>query len=480
MAKKNQSPKALVKGQAVNYFSLHKVVLFTSLLFIIITLVSHQYTISNIHHSSLEDTSLASVEHELPTIAASTSLETLTPESSTDHEGTSHPVIAEPVPPKTTLQSKPQTMASPQPLTEYLIVHRGDTVSLLFHHCHISQGTLQAILAHPEARKVLTHLQVEHPLVLTFDEQHRLKELNYEMTPLTHFMVKKDPSHNWYTQQEKLPLTTKILLATGTITQNLYQAGKDAHLPKKIILQLADVFGWQMDFARDLHKGDYFSLLYEMKYLNNKPMEVGHIIAAEIMSHNHPYKAIRYTPPNGIPSYYTPEGSNLRNAFLRYPVKYSRISSPFNPSRRHPILKYNRPHWGVDLAAPRGTPIHASGSGKVTFSGRGSGYGNHVILKHGATYSTLYAHMSRIAQGIYPGKTVQQGQVIGYVGSTGLATGPHLHYEFRIHGNHANPVTVKLPQGKHLLATTLKNFKVVAQQQLVQLESMDLNDHVAA
>lgn len=473
MAKENPSSQASIKRHAVNHFSLHKVVFFTSLLFIIITLLSHQDTISTIHPASPEEAKLNSVENELPAVAAATSLETLAP--ATTEETTPQQVIAESTPPPLTAPPKP--MVSPQPLTEHHIIHKGDTVSRLFDTYHISQSILQAILSQPEAKKILTHLQVNHPLTLTFNDQHELDSLNYEITPLTHLTVNKDEAHYWHAKQEKLPLSTEIVLAGGTIKQNLYQAGKDAHLPKKIILQLADVFGWQMDFARDIHQGDHFSVLYEMKYLNDKPIEVGHVIAAEIISHNHAHKAIRYTPSGGNPSYYTPEGTNLRTAFLRYPIKYNRISSPFNPNRRHPILKYNRPHWGVDLAAPRGTPIHAAGSGKVTFSGRGSGYGNHVILKHGATYSTLYAHMSRIARGITPGKTVKQGQVIGYVGSTGLATGPHLHYEFRIHGHRVNPVTVKLPQGKHLPVMALEDFKVAAQQQLTRLESMDLNKH---
>ncbi|MHA7840322.1 MAG: peptidoglycan DD-metalloendopeptidase family protein [Gammaproteobacteria bacterium] len=487
MAKENQSSSVFIKERAVNHFSLHKVVFFTSLLFIIITLLSHQHTISRIHQPPPEEATLDSIENELPKVAAATSIETLLPDSDSSaineelSQAMAKKAIVSATQPSVT-QSTPvtQPIPSPQPLIEHVIVHKGDTVSRLFDHYHISQAVLQSILLHPEAKKVLTHLQVDHPLTLTFNEQRELNALSYEMTPLTHLTIKKDEANYWHAQQEQSPLVTKVLLAGGTIKQNLYQAGKDAHLPKKIILQLADVFGWQMDFARDIHKEDHFSVLYEMKYLNDKPIEVGHIIAAEIISHNQTHKAIRYTPPNGVPSYYTPEGANLRTAFLRYPIKYNRVSSPFNPNRRHPILKYIRPHWGVDLAAPRGTPIHAAGSGKVIFSGRGSGYGNHIILKHGATYSTLYAHMSRIARGISPGATVQQGQVIGYVGSTGLATGPHLHYEFRIHGRRVNPVTVQLPQGKSLPAAALATFKTVAQQQLAQLESMDWNNHGVA
>lgn len=447
-----------------NHFSLHKVVALASLLFIATTLITHQHSIGTFPALyNEEDLALSHVEEQLPVMPLISSLD--------QHK----PTIIAPQPEATSPQSIATKIDSPH--VEQVIVRKNDTISQLFDTYHIDQSVLHTILTQPAAFKVLTHLQPTHTLKLTFDDNHQLDSLSYEISPLTRLMAKKDKLHYWQINQEKIPLVTKVILAGGSIKNNLYQGGKEAHLPDKIISELASIFGWQMDFARDIHQGDYFSVLYEMQYSKDKPIAVGPIVAAEINIRGQVHKAIRYTPAGSTPSYYSPEGKNLHSAFLRYPIKYVRISSPFDPNRRHPILKYVRPHWGVDLAAPRGTPIHAAGAGKIVFSGKGAGYGNHVILKHGATYSTLYAHMSRIANNIVSGKTVQQGQVIGYVGSTGLATGPHLHYEFRIHGQRVNPVTYHLPQGKSLSLAELTNFKSLASQQLAKLDTLNAQNH---
>ena len=211
-------------------------------------------------------------------------------------------------------------------------------------------------------------------------------------------------------------------------------------------MEMAEIFGWDIDFSLDIRAGDEFLVLYEELYENGDKVGDGNILAAEFINQKKSYRAVRYENPNGRVAYFAPDGLSMRKAFLRSPVKFGRVSSRFNLKRLHPVLHKIRAHRGVDYAAPRGTPIRASGDGKVIFVGRKGGYGRTVMLRHGSTYTTLYAHMNGYAKGVRSGRRVNQGQVIGYIGSSGLATGPHLHYEFRVRGVHRNPLTVKLPQ----------------------------------
>ncbi|MDX1654764.1 MAG: peptidoglycan DD-metalloendopeptidase family protein, partial [Candidatus Competibacteraceae bacterium] len=238
---------------------------------------------------------------------------------------------------------------------------------------------------------------------------------------------------------------TRTALSSGIIRGSLYQTAIRAGLSDKLIMELAEIFGWDIDFALDIRPGDRFAIVYEEQYLDGDKVGDGHILAAEFTNRGKNYRAVRYTTPSGKVHYYTPEGKTMRQAFLRTPVDFRRISSHFQPKRWHPVLGVKRPHMGTDYAAPTGTPIKAAGDGVVAFIGRKGGYGNAIILQHGKRYSTLYGHMSGFAESLKRGSKVEQGQVIGYVGMTGLATGPHLHYEFRIDGRHVNPVTVELP-----------------------------------
>ncbi len=240
-------------------------------------------------------------------------------------------------------------------------------------------------------------------------------------------------------------------------------------------MELAAIFGWDVDFALDIRAGDSFTVVYEELYLNGEKLRDGDILAAEFNNRGKRYRAIRYQDPRGRTEYYSPDGKNMRKAFLRTPVAFTRISSRFSLGRKHPILHHIRAHKGVDYAAPRGTPIKATGDGKIVFRGRKGGYGNTIIIQHGGRYSTLYAHMSRFARSLRTGRRVRQGQVIGYVGSTGLATGPHLHYEFRINGAHHNPLTVRLPDASPLPRKYRRNFKASTAPYLAQLDLLKRN-----
>ncbi len=242
-------------------------------------------------------------------------------------------------------------------------------------------------------------------------------------------------------------------------------------MPYGLALDMANIFGYDIDFAQDLRKGDTFEILYEEKTLNGQAVGTGNILTARFTNRGKVYTAVRYTDKNGNTSYYSADGSSLRKAFIRTPVDFARISSRFSNGRKHPILNKIRAHKGVDYAAPRGTPIKAAGDGRVVLAGRKGGYGNTVIIKHGQRYQTLYAHMNGFAKGIRSGTNVKQGQIIGYIGTTGLSTGPHLHYEFQVNGVHVDPLSQKLPISDPIHPSEKQRFAQHSQPLLAKLDS---------
>ena len=260
--------------------------------------------------------------------------------------------------------------------------------------------------------------------------------------------------------------------AFGIVTSTFYEAGIQAGLSKKIITNMASILEWDIDFGLDVRKGDYFSVIYEEEYLNGEKLRDGSIRAVEFVNNGKTHRAVLYTDEEGNDSYFSPDGKSMRKPFLRNPIEYTRISSYFTHARLHPILKTVRPHRGIDYAAAHGTPIRATGSGKIASLGEKAGYGNVVIINHGKTYSTLYAHLSRFANGISNGTQISQGQIIGYVGATGYATGPHLHYEFRINGIHQNPLTVKLPESDSLPQSEMARFSRSVLGELAKLDTL--------
>jgi murein DD-endopeptidase MepM/ murein hydrolase activator NlpD len=235
-------------------------------------------------------------------------------------------------------------------------------------------------------------------------------------------------------------------------------------------MELANIFGWDVDFALEIRSGDRFSLIYEEEYLDGQKYGNGPILAAEFINQGKTFRALRYEDEQGRSSYFSPDGKSMRKAFLRAPVDFRRISSRFTRSRWHPVLGKKRPHRGVDYAAAIGTPIKAAGDGRVIFRGKKGGYGNTVIIKHGSQYTTLYGHLSKFRRKVKNGSRVRQGQTIGYVGKTGLATGPHLHYEFRVNGTHRNPLTVKLPAAAPLKAKYRADFSKKSAPLLARLD----------
>lgn len=267
--------------------------------------------------------------------------------------------------------------------------------------------------------------------------------------------------------------------AMGSLNSSLYESGVAAGLPAALIIEMADIFGYDIDFGQDIRIGDRFTVIYEELYKNGVKLRAGNILAAEFVNQGKALRAVRYTDPQGNSGYYAPEGQSLRKSFIRTPLDVFRISSNFSMARFHPVLNRIRAHLGTDYAAPIGTPVKATGDGRVTFVGWKGGYGRAVIIRHGSSYETLYGHLSRFRSGLAYGSRVQQGQVIAYVGMSGLATGPHLHYEFRVNGVHRDPRTVILPRASSLPRQNLDHFRATSAPLLTQLDALDRTSQVA-
>lgn len=295
-----------------------------------------------------------------------------------------------------------------------------------------------------------------------------LHELLYGPPPSSHLLLTHLTPP--YTVSGPGNFEMRLAYVAGGIERSLFEAGQQAGLSDPLILRLAEIFGWDIDFALDVRAGDSFGVVYEEKYWLGRKISEGLILAAEFLNGGRLYRAIGFRGADGEISYYTPSGRNLKRAFLRTPVKFSRVSSRFSHSRYHPVLKLWRAHTGVDYAAPEGTPVRATAAGRVTSAGWNGGYGNTVVISHGGSYSTLYAHLSRYPPGLRAGRRLEQGDVIGYVGKTGLATGPHLHYEFQVNGQHKNPLTFDFPNGEPVPTDIREDFLRLAAEWVTRLD----------
>ena len=355
--------------------------------------------------------------------------------------------------------------------TVNVTVEEGDSLASIFKHLKISAKTLQAIVELGKTTKPLKMLKPDDNLVIVLSSvTNELISLNYDFS-ISKTMVVECEDGSCQADQIDREIETRIAFAEGEITSSLYAAAQKAALPDSITLALAKLFGWEIDFVKDIREGDSFEIAYEEKFIDDDKIGSGKIVAAVFHHNKRDYTAVYYTDPKGHSGYYTPEGRSMQKRFLRTPVKYSRISDYFTNKRYHPILHKFRSHKGVDYAAPSGTPIKAAGSGKIYQIGRHGGYGNAITIAHGSGYSTLYGHMSHFAKHLKVGSKVEQGQVIGYVGMTGLATGPHLHYEFRINGKQHDPLKVKLPKGNAISNAYKKDFATKSSAVLTKLHN---------
>jgi len=353
-----------------------------------------------------------------------------------------------------------------------LTVERGDNLAALFKRAGLTPRDVYDVVSADEQAKALTRLYPGDDVRLRVAGGDELVEVRYELSESRTLAVARTPEGGYRSDIIEHPLERRLSRSQGVIEHSLFVDGATAGLNDRLIMELAGIFGWDVDFALDIRRGDRFAVVYEELYRDGEKIRNGNIIAAEFVNQGKRYRAVRYTDPGGDAAYYAPDGRSMRKAFLRTPVNFAYVSSNFNPKRLHPILGKKRPHMGTDYAARVGTPIKAAGDGRIIHLGRKGGYGRCIIIKHGARYTTLYGHMSGYRKGLRNGDRVKQGQVIGYVGQSGLATGPHLHYEFRIDGVHRNPRTVKLPEADPIPTKLLADFKATAAPRLKQLDSM--------
>ena len=348
-------------------------------------------------------------------------------------------------------------------------VGSGDSLSTLFSRARLSALDVYKVTSSKDG-KLLRDLFPGESFRFGINQSGKLEELHYIQSRLVSRVYNlEDDSYS--SELRELQPDTLLSYREGVINDSLYLSGQQANLPDKLIMELANIFAWDIDFVFDIRQGDSFAILFEEKYLDGEMFAVGDITAASFTNRGRTYDAVRYTDSSGSSSYYTPEGLSMRKAFLRAPLDIFRISSGFNLRRKHPIHKMIKAHRGVDYAAPRGTPVFSAGDGKVTATGYSKANGNYVFVQHGQTYVTKYLHLNK--KKVRRGQTVKQRQVIGTVGSTGYATGPHLHYEFLVNGVHRNPRTVKLPQANPISATELAAFKLATTPVLTQLAQAD-------
>jgi murein DD-endopeptidase MepM/ murein hydrolase activator NlpD len=351
---------------------------------------------------------------------------------------------------------------------QYVRVRPGDTLSSIFKRAGLSSKTLQEVLNKNKYAKQLTRIKPGQEIQILAEDDH-LSKMIVPYSKLESLVIER--SHQQLISRiEQQPTHTEDKLITATVQGTLYTTAKRHNIPFKLIQQMSSIFNREIDFAKDIRSGDQFTILYRAHYVENELINTGDILAVTYTNKGHTFQAIRYESNDTEGDYFSPDGRSLKQAFSRYPVQFSRISSMFSLSRMHPILHYRRPHQGVDLAAPTGTPVHATGDGRIETIEHHSTYGNVIKISHQNAYSSVYAHMHHFQKGLSRGSRVKRGQIIGYVGQTGLAEGPHCHYEFRINDLPINPSTVVLPRAAAVPKHHLRKFKETAKNRLSQIK----------
>lgn len=358
-----------------------------------------------------------------------------------------------------------------------VIVRRGDTLSSIFYRLKIGQPDLLAVT---KEHKSITTLHPGETLYLQTDAKNHLQSLKYPLSSIKTLHLARQ-GDQFVSQINKKPETATLSFKSAVIHHSLIDAAAHAGLTHKMISQLETIFGGSINFARDIRAGDHFSILYQEYYVDGKKVRDGNIVAAKFTSRGKVYKALRYTYPINHSGYYAPNGHGIEPRFLRTPVHYKRISSRFSYRRMDPVIHKMRPHLGVDFAARSGTPIKSIGDGRIVFIGRDDGYGNAIRIRYGSHYQALYAHMRRFAKNMHLHEYVHKGEVIGYVGETGWATGPHLHFGFFVNGIARNWLAMKLPTGtsiphSYLARFTAKSKRLLAELQVYQDTQLAVND----
>ena len=365
----------------------------------------------------------------------------------------------------------PAADAAPRTPFEFVAVTigRDDTMDRVFRGLELNVADLVELRSLPAVRHSLDMIRPGDVIQLTHLDGE-IKSLTRQISETATLSVTR-ADEGFSANIVENPLEMQEQKLSGVVDSSLYVAVNDAGGTDRLAVSLADVFKYDIDFVNAVQPGDRFVVTHEQQWQDGEFIRDSDILAAEFVNQGRTYRAVRYIAPDGRMDYYTPDGRPVRKAFLRYPVDYGRISSGFSSARRHPVLNRVRAHRGIDFAAPTGTPIKAAGAGRIVSRGRNGGYGNAIVLSHKNGVTTLYGHMSRFAKGLSIGDRVQQGQVIGYVGMTGLASGPHVHYEYRVNGVHKNPAKVTIPKSDPIPANLMADFEAQTAPLLARLRS---------
>lgn len=359
-------------------------------------------------------------------------------------------------------------------------VRQDDTLPSLLARMNIrDEEAVKFLMLSPDAQALNTRLMPGHTIEIKSNLDGKLLHLEYELDT-ENILVAGLTSEGYLIATQKLLLQNHQVLKSAVIRDSLFGATDDAGIPDQIAIQIAEIFSAELDFHEDLRPNDKFSVIYEAFYNAGEMMKTGNVLAVEFVNNGKVYQAVHFGEASGKYSYYTPDGKSLHKSFLRSPLEFTRVSSSFHTGRFHPILQRIKAHKGVDLAAPTGTRIKASGDGVVEFMGTKGGYGNVVILKHPNGVKTVYGHLSRFSEALRKNDTVAQGDIIGYVGMTGLATGPHLHYEFLLDGVHRDPMTVALPTSIPIDDEYKAAFDKLSQDYMAQIEMINLRNQIAS
>ncbi|MGB5452547.1 MAG: peptidoglycan DD-metalloendopeptidase family protein [Sedimenticolaceae bacterium] len=371
----------------------------------------------------------------------------------------------------------PEAEAQPR-WTEHRVV-KGESLARIFDLQGLDARLLHEIINSSKEAKSLAQIRPGQKLRFQFDDNHELTRLELHRNRVESIRIAIADDEITIEEVSKA-VEKRVASAAGVIESSLFADGQKAGLSDGQIMELAAIFGWDIDFALEIRAGDQFRVLYEEHFLDGEKLRNGPILAAEFTNRSEAYKAVRYEDRNGEVGYFDVDGKSKRRAFIRTPIKFARVSSRYNPKRWHPVLKKWRSHKGVDYAAPKGTPVKATGDGRVIHRGTKGGYGRTVIIEHAGKYTTLYAHLSGYSKRAKTGNRVKQGQVIGYVGKSGLATGPHLHYEFRVSGQHRDPLRVKLPKSLSLPKSEIAEFHKAVNPLLTQLAAIPADTMIAS
>lgn len=379
----------------------------------------------------------------------------------------------------TTTTTPEPVKPSPQPEAPKVIpaertitvaIKSGDTLGKIFEKQGFDAVLLNTIIDNETVNHTLTNIHPGQKIDFIINPKNQLIGLEYNANETERLVVNlKDDKV--YADLEERDIEELLAFVDVVIDDSLFMAAEREGLDYNVTNKIEKIFGYDIDFALDIQKGDKFSVIYEERYIDGVKATPGDIIAAEFVNQGKTYQAIRFEDADGVVDYYTPAGETLRKPFIRTPVEFARVSSKFNPYRRHPILHTIRAHKGVDYAAPTGTPVRSVGDGVISMAGTQGGYGKVIEIQHGSKYSTLYAHLNGFAPSVKNGATVKQGQIIGYVGKTGMASGPHLHYEFRVNGVHKDPLTVELPNSQPINSRHKSQFLAYAKDVMNQLNN---------